>query len=413
MKSLSRPTLLLSLLAFLALLAGCSTGKPSPSSAVQTKLQEMLAAKYTAYKSANNLPENAGVLVYLQSPQGRWLATAGLPSGADENWHYRIASVSKTFTAASIMLLDQQGKLKIDDVLTATIPHTSVAYLPDSPHYAIPHKEQITIRQLLSHRAGIFDVFNNPVPDAGTCPYAGKTYNEYVYQDLKEPDHQFTLDELAAVIADNKLSTSPPDTEYKYSDTGYTLLAKIVERVSGKSYDLFLKENFLIPMGLTRTFAPWSAYDTTLPSPFFHGYSSDGSGFIETTEDNMSSQTGPGNLISTPSDMARWIRTLLSGKGPLNRGQIARMTAVPTGNTTYALGIGRNAVGLGHSGAHPGYVNLVAYDPQEDVAVVVVTPFIDYSKLHAHLALLTDIGREAGTLVESAAGGPKRQEGER
>ncbi len=400
MKSLLRPALLLPLLLSLLILIVVGYGCDQQLvDSVHPRLQGMLDGKYAAYKSANGLPENAGVLVYVQSPKGSWAAGAGLPAGADGNWHYRVASVSKTFTAASIMLLDQQGKLKIDDVLTATIPNTPVPYLPDSPNYAIPYKGQITIRQLLSHRAGIFDVFNNPVPATSKYPYAGKPYNSYVYLDLNEPDHQFTLDELAGVVSANNLYTGLPGTEYKYSDTGYTLLAKIIERVSGKSYDRFLADNFLAPMGLKQTSAPWSAYDTTLPSPFLPGYSSDGSGFFETIEDNMSSQIGPGNIISTPSDVAKWIRTLLSGRGPLTGEQITRMTTAPAGNTTYALGIDNSEAGKGHSGAHPGYVNLVAYNPEDDVAVVVVTPFIDYSKLVEHLALLIDVGKEARNIV--------------
>lgn len=87
----------------------------------------MVTAKYAAYKATNNLslPDDAGVLVHLQTPTGTWTAKAGLPAGADQNWHYRIASVSKTFTAASILLLDQQGKLRIDDKLTDIIPGTT------------------------------------------------------------------------------------------------------------------------------------------------------------------------------------------------------------------------------------------------------------------------------------------------
>lgn len=376
-----------------ALVAACAGD--SRSDTLQQPLQEMVAAKFAAYTSAAKLPDNAGLLLHIVTPAGSWTATAGLPAGAGADWHYRVASVSKTFTAAAIMLLDQQGRLAIDDVVTAPIPGSSVPYLPNSPNYAIPHKGQITIRQLLSHRAGVFDLFNNPVPASSSYPYAGKNYASYVYNDLQEPDHQFTADELAGVLAANQLSSNPPDTEYLYSDTGFTLLAKIVERVSGTSYDRFMAEHFFTPLGLTQTTAPWSGYDTTLPAPFFHGYSNEGAGFFETTEDNMSSQIGPGNIISTPRDMARWIRALLSGHGPLSGAQIARMTTRPAGNSGYALGIGTYELGLGHSGAHPGYVNLVVYNPLDDVAVVVVTPFIDYNRLPEHLALLLDVGREA------------------
>lgn len=126
------------------------------------------------------------------------------------------------------------------------------------------------------------------------------------------------------------------------------------------------------------------------------GYVNAGQGFQPITEDNMSSQVGPGSVVSTPADMTRWIAALLSGSGPLTPQTVGEMTRVPDGNTTYALGIGSTELGMGHSGAHPGYVNLVQYDPKQDVSVVVVTPFIDYTQpLDEHLELLIDVGKRA------------------
>jgi len=379
--------------------ASADEGNKIQIGVAQPLIQAMVSEKYAAYKEAYGLPEGAGILVRLETPGGSAAAMAGLPAGADENWRYRIASVSKTFTAASIMLLDQRGKIDIEDVLTDMIPGTDVPYLADSPNYAIPYKNRITIRQILSHRAGIFDVFNNPIPESSAYPYAGQYYNYYVYGELGEEDHQFTADELMGVVAANKLATGEPGKEYHYSDTGYTLLAKIVERASGQSYDRFLADNFWEPLHLERTSAPWNGNDTGLPQPYMPGHVSDGTGFFDMTEDNMSSQVGPGNIISTPADMARWIRALLSGRGPLEAKQIERMTAVPAGNGSYALGISDTIIGMGHSGAHPGYVNLVAYNPDDDVAVVVATPFIDYTKLPEHLAFMVEVGRAARVLA--------------
>lgn len=368
---------------------GLKAQEPGPA------ISAMVGARYGAYKEMYGLPEGAGVIVHLVTPRGDFTAVAGLPPGADESWRFRIASVSKTFTAASIMLLDQEGRLDIDDHVTDNIPGTDYPYLSNSPNYAIPDKERITIRHLLSHRAGIFDVFNNPVPESSAQPYAGNYYNYYIGSVLGEPDHQFTADELAAVIARDGLSTGKPGEAYKYSDTGFTLLAKIVERVAGMSYDRFLEERFWKPMGLKRTSAPWNGNDVRIPAPFLTGHVSDGTGFFDMVEDNMSSQVGPGNIISTPADLGRWIRTLLSGRGPLSREQVLRMSTVPRGNSTYALGLGNTALGIGHSGAHPGYVNLVSYNPDDDVTVVVATPFIDYTKLNEHLAFLVEVGRAA------------------
>lgn len=397
-----------SVLFLTAIMAGCGS---DPADTVQPRIQEMVAAKYSAYKTANNLPDDAGVLVHLQTPSGTWTAKAGLPAGADQNWHYRIASVSKTFTAASIMLLDQQGKLRIDDKLTDLIPGTTDPYLSSSPNYDVPFKSQITIRQILSHRAAIYDVFNDSVPLTSTYPYKGQNYGSYIKG--IDPYHQFTLDELIGVVAANQLYYTDDKRKngYKYSDTGYSILARIVERVSGKSYDRFIAENFLTPIGLSQTFAPWSAYDTTIPAPFLKGYSRFTTEYIETVDDNMSDQVGPGNIISTPADMGRWIRTVLSGRGPLTKDQIARMATVPAGNETYALGIGNSAIGLGHSGAHPGYMNLVAYNPQDDVSVVIVLPLIDYTgadleKAKAQQDMMTEIAKEARRIAGYTAPWP-------
>ncbi len=376
---------------------GCDSGdKIIVDHTITPRLQEMLTREFGNYRRDNtNLPEGAGIMMYVESADGSQMVSSGLPEGADGDWHYRIASISKTFTAAGIMLLDQQGKLDIDHVLTTIIPGDSKPYLPDSPDYQIPYKDSITIRNLLSHRAGIYDVFNNPIPETSSFPYAGMYYNEYVYTELNDPDHQFTADELAGLLSHDNLYTNPPDTEYEYTDTGYTLLAKIIEEVAGVTYEQFLVDNFFAPLGLKQTTAPWRGDDIILPVPYFHGFSSIGEDFFDTTEDNMSSTVGPGNIISTPADIAHWLRMILSGRGGLSESQIEKMAAVPEGNTSYALGISNSALGMGHTGAHPGYVNIAFYRPDDDVAIVLVTPFIDYSHVEDHFNMLLDVYQKA------------------
>lgn len=367
---------------------------------IEQKLQEMLDQKVTKLRDATPNPKGVGAIVFVSSPTGEWCAVSGLPDGAGADSHYRIASVSKTFTAAAIMLLDQQGKLRIDDLVTDFIPGTEVSYLADSPNYAFPGKAGIRIRDLLAHRAKIFDVFNMPIERP---PYNGAIFSQHIKNTLGEPDHQFSQDELIAVLANNQLTLKDEETHngYKYSDTGYTILAKIIERVSGKSYDRFLRKNFFDAMGLKNTSAPWSAYDSELPEPFLKGVArlSAEAPFEDATECNMSDQIGPGNIISTPRDVTRWMRDLLSGRGPLDIKQVHKMTTVPNGNTTYALGIGATENGKGHSGAHPGYINMVTYNEDEDSAVAVVTPFIDYSKLQEHLAFLNEVAQSTRKII--------------
>lgn len=387
---------LLTIMVLPLLFAAC--GDSSSTNTVQQQLQEMLTTSYAAYKTANNMPEGAGALVYVQSPNGTSVATAGFTSAVNENFHFRIASNTKTFTAAAIMLLDQQKRINIDDYVTAAIPFQSIPYLPATSNYQIPYKSSITIRQLLAHRAGVYDITNDAVPSGSNAIYAGKYYTDYIIRTLGDTDHQFTFDELVGVNALNQLSYWAPEGGYHYSNTGYSLLAVIIERVTGQSYGQFIADNFFTPIGLRSTSAPWSAKDRALPQPFMKGFSNEGNGYRETTEDNMSANVAEGNIISTAADLARWIRSLLSGNGPLNKDQVARMITIPPGNELkqYALGIGRYSnIGYGHTGAHQGYMSFSAYNPQDDLTVVVFLPFLDFTQVDTQGSFLLNLGKEA------------------
>jgi D-alanyl-D-alanine carboxypeptidase len=87
-----------------------------------------------------------------------------------DNIQFGAASSTKSFTAAGILKLHQQGKLNIDDLITANIPGTNQPYIPNTSGYAIPNKNRITIRLLLQHRAGVFDVTNDEIPDTTNAP---------------------------------------------------------------------------------------------------------------------------------------------------------------------------------------------------------------------------------------------------
>src|SRR5574340_7516 len=121
---------------------------------------------------------------------------------------------------------------------------------------------------ILMHRAGIFDLTNTNIRDNAAShnePYVGRNYSE---ETMKPPnqEHQFNFNELFSVIErDEQVGFEPPDSKYAYSDTGYTSLAYIIERVSGKSYETFVRDEFLIPNGLMNTSLPWKGTDVTLP----------------------------------------------------------------------------------------------------------------------------------------------------
>jgi D-alanyl-D-alanine carboxypeptidase len=320
---------------------------------------------------------------------------------ASPDIHFRIASNTKTFTAAAVMLLHQRGLLHVDDLITASIPGTATPYVPDTADYAIPNKGSITIRKLLSHRAGVFDVTNELIPADAPCPYAGRSY--VLTQDLSR---QFTFDDFVGVLAACQVSYSTPaQDEYHYSNTGYSLLGKIIERVSGMPYSEFVMRNLVVPNGLTETSSPSLCTETTLPAPFAVGYSLDylvPGELVATNADNMSINTAEGNLVSTPRQLARWNRTLLGGRSGVDEATVDLMKCtVPAGKPDcYGLGIQLfPGLGYGHTGAHNGYLSVMLYDPANDVSLVLFFSLIDFHALKVEGRLLFDIATQARTIL--------------
>jgi D-alanyl-D-alanine carboxypeptidase len=337
-------------------------------------LSKILKDEWRAYKSDKpGFP--GGLAIQILSPQGTYFAATDMDKNISEDYHFRIASVTKTFTAAAIMLLHQRGALDIDAKITDKIPGKGTPYVPDTPGYDLPYKKDMTISMLLMHRAGVFDITNNDIPDnefSRKEKYAGRSYLDFMEE--KDGGHTFTFDELIGVVARNRLSFFEPGTSYHYSDTGYSILGKIIERVSGKSYSDFVRDELLIPNGLLSTSAPSKGTDQTIPAPFAKGYVwADAEHVEDVTESNMSPHVAEGNIISTPADLAQWCKKLFAGQAGLTPQTVEMMKAgMSTGDgTEYQYGLGISYMpnaGYGHAGAHEGYLTLMYYDPGTDIA---------------------------------------------
>jgi len=373
------------------LFVSCSSGSvPSPAE----KLRSSVKANWAQYKQVHHIPDTAvqgaGIAVYLETPTGTYYASSGMGSAIDQNTRFRIASNTKTFTAAAIMLLHQNGSLNIRDKITSLIPGKQIPYVPDTPEWAIWRKSDITIEQLLAHTAGVYDVDNNDsLPTPCTSPlYGGKSYPACVL--ASDPEHQFTPSELAGVDATYQLRFfDPGDLNYHYSDTGYSMLAEIIERVSGKSYDQFLMQNLITPNGLTYTSVTMLGWDQTIPRPFNPGYVYDNGVMTDETADNMSLHIGEGNITSTPADLARWIKRLVRGEAGINAALVELMKTPSAGalsrNKKYGLGISSvSGLGYGHTGANQGYLSLMMHDPTANVTTIV------YFNIWDRVNLLTD-----------------------
>lgn len=357
----------------------------------------ILESEWQRFAGENTL-SSGGLAMQILSPKGDYFISTGMAERMDNAHRFRIASVTKTFAAAAIMLLHQQGRLNIDHVITADIPGTHTPYVL----YDIPYKEKITIKMILMHRAGIFDLSNQVIPDTASThgkPYVGWNYLGYVTTMNDDVEHQFTFDELFGFIAENRLYNFEPTYDtYLYSDTAYCLLGAIVERVSGKSFEEFVRDQFLQPNSLTRTTLPWKGNDRALPAPFVTGYTWENGTLTDKTLSNMSPFVANGNIISTPIELASWAKRLFTGKTILTMDTVRMMMTglpeKPGSSSQDGLGINfKPSRGYGHNGAHEGYLTNMYYKPEQDMAYVIFTNVlgVSYDALRVQMTFLDTV----------------------
>ena len=252
-----------------------------------------------------------------------------LPNSEKTKFH--VASVTKTFTAAAVLRLNQQGKLKLSDPLSK--------YVPD-----FLNGERITIEQMLSHTSGLPDFYSLP---------------EYAVKKRET----VTLPGLVAWVKTKPLDFLP-GSKSSYSNTGYAFLAYIIEQVSGKSYEQFLADEILKPAGMkdTGTFR-----DETLVANRAAGYQPalDDRGLRNAPFYDKTILTGSGSLYSTTGDLYEWCRVVQSGKffDP-------RESTAP-----YGWGVRETKNHhkyIEQSGRDPGFAAQVSLFPTEDLVVIVL-----------------------------------------
>ncbi len=383
---------------FIISLTAACVPSADPEPETEASIEAILDQEWAVFQENYDL-DGGGLGIHLITPEASVFASTGLEENADENIHFRGASTTKTFTAASIMLMHQQGLLDIDDLVTDIIPGTDRPYLPDTPEYQVPHQDRITIRQLLEHRAGVFDVSNDPVPAEVNAPYSGMHYIDYVREELGQDNRTFTFDEMVGVAAEHDLSYWEPGTGFHYSNTGYSMLGKIVERVSNMDYHHYIEETFTGPLGLDNTHFPSLGSDTFLPSPYAPGITLIQGQIQQSTQDNMSPHVAEGNVITTPIDLNRWINLLITGEAGLEPETVGMMMDVqPTDefHEVYGLGLTRTeGVGYGHNGAHAGYLTFMRHNPEDGVSVVLFASALVAEDLLDQLDFMTEVARKA------------------
>ena len=251
---------------------------------------------------------------------------------------FRLGSITKQFTAASIMLLQERGKLKVTDPVKK--------YMPDAPDAW----DKITIFNLLTHTSGI------------------PNFTGFINYHSIEP-FPITPEKLIAQFRDKPLDFQPGE-KFSYSNSGYVVLGYLIEKITGESYAKFVEDNIFKPLGMKD-----SGYDSNsaiIPDRA-QGYTRGPNGLENAGYINMTVPFSAGALYSTTDDLLRWEQGLFGGK-VLSPESLKQMTTPFKGD--YAFGLVVRTVNghrvINHGGGIEGFNTMLAYYPDDKVTIAVL-----------------------------------------
>ncbi len=251
---------------------------------------------------------------------------------------FRLGSITKQFTAIAILILQERGKLKLEDPVGK--------YIDDSPKAW----ESVTIHHLLTHTGGVPSYTDDPV---------------YVKK-MMMPE---SVRSMIARFRDKPLDFKPGE-KFHYSNSGYFLLGAIIEKLSGKSYEAFLKDAIFDPLGMRDTGYDHAA--TLLPARA-SGYNLGDAGLRNAEYLDMAQPYSAGSLYSTVEDLARWDRALCDGK-LISKESYAKMYAPVKNDYAYGWVVtttkGRKQIQ--HGGGINGFATEILRDPDQRVCVIVL-----------------------------------------
>ncbi|MGM0566554.1 MAG: serine hydrolase domain-containing protein [Bacteroidota bacterium] len=261
---------------------------------------------------------------------------------------FQLASVSKQFTAVATLMLQQEGKLHIDSSMTK--------YIPELPY------QSVSIRHLLQHESGF------------------PSYMWLIashWEEATPPDNS----DIVNMLAEHPVRLQfTPGSRFRYSNTGYTLLAAVVERVSGQTFDNYLEEKIFKPLNMAHSFAYSAARDTLKPG-MVRGFRNYGNQYRRVAENLMEGALGDKNIYSTPDDLLKWMTAL--NRGELLNDTLLKKAFTPSDKNPHKI----NRYGMGfriqdneytekmvyHNGSWSGFRTTLRSIPEEDLTVLILS----------------------------------------
>jgi D-alanyl-D-alanine carboxypeptidase len=340
--------------------------EPGPCAIVTdapTPLVEVLDGLLDTVIAGNQYGAAPGAVLSVTGPGWRYSRALGIADPqtgrpVDCEMPFQIGSNTKMMTAAAILQLHEEGRLSVDDPLSAHLPDISAR---------LTHGDQITLRQLLQHTAGVFS-YTDTAPD-GTPGIAVASMNDPIALRRAITPHEM----VEFAIAHGQPSFAPgQEGQWAYSNTGYVLLGLVIEEVEGLPLDKVYENRIFAPLGMTRSYlwdgVPRAAFGlprSWLIPPFD----------VETTEWNVSQSWAGGGVISTVEDMHRFIAALVAGTlfaapGTLSLMQETVPSPIP-GTSGYGLGLIRlDGDVWGHGGQTLGFISTLGAATDHDVTFV-------------------------------------------
>ncbi len=253
--------------------------------------------------------------------------------------NFRLASVTKEFTAASILQLIERGELKLSTTLSEIFP--------DFPDYG----KSITIDQLLHHTSGLL-AYEDIIPDT-------------VRQQVKDKD-------VLALMMQQDSTYFPPGTAYRYSNTGYAVLAMVLEKVSGQSYADFVRQNIFVPLGMSGSVA-FEKGISTVPHRAF-GYTVNGDSILFTDQSTYSAVLGDGGIYSSTQDLFKWDQALYGNRVlTFHMQRYAFTPQLEHYGCGWRIDRYRGHRRIHHTGSTRGFRNVIQRFPDDHFTVIILT----------------------------------------
>jgi D-alanyl-D-alanine carboxypeptidase len=323
-----------------------------------------------------------GVMISITGPEGEYTKAYGYANSSTKEAlsledHFRIGSITKTFTATAILRQIEEGNLSYNNTLSEFVT-------------GIKYGEEITVRDLLDMRSGVYEFESAPEFEIGFAL-----------------NHKEAIGPQTEVeIIRNHEPEAKPDEITHYTESNYILLGLILEQVSGEPAEEAITKEVIEPLGLEHTSFPSTVtgYENpdTLPAPFAQGYEynlfSKSLPLTLATEMNPEIPWTMGAIVSTIGDMSKYAKELGTGALLSSGTEEERLEFCPIpytleGPTEFGYGLGILSFGtwIGHDGSVPGYSSEVFYEPETGATIVGMenlqtTNLAIFSRIFEHIA---------------------------